>query len=143
MTPELRAVLERQLTRTRDTEKATGRVIPWLFHREGKPIKSLRRAWRTARKRAGFPDLIPHDFRRTAVRNLERVGVSRSAAMKMIGHKTQSIYSRYAIADESMLQDGAVKLSALHAKEAEATRVIVPITPVQSRSGKVRAKSIG
>lgn len=62
------------------------------------------------------------------VRNLERAGVSRSAAMKMAGHKTQSIYSRYGIADESMLQDGGTRLSALHAKEAEAARVVVPIT---------------
>jgi hypothetical protein len=74
------------------------------------------------------------------VRNLERAGVSRSAAMKMVGHKTQSIYSRYAIADESMLVDGGAKLSALHAKEAEAAGVI-PITAVRFASGKVRTKS--
>lgn len=42
--PELRAVLERQLARTRETERATGRIIPWLFHRKGEPIKSFRRA---------------------------------------------------------------------------------------------------
>ena len=58
---------------------------------------------------------IPHDFRRTAVRNLERAGVPRSAAMKMVGHKTQAIYSRYAIADEGMLKDAGEKLGRLHA----------------------------
>ena len=141
MTRELREVLERQLERTREIEKATRRVISWLFHRNGKPIKSFRRAWQTACKRAGVPGRIPHDFRRTAVRNLERAGVSRSAAMKMVGHKTQSIYSRYAIADEAMLLDGGVKLSALHAKEAEGARVVVPITAVGSQSGKVGTKS--
>lgn len=46
--------------------------------------------------------------------NLERAGVPRSAAMKMVGHKTQSIYSRYAIADEGMLKDAALKLARLH-----------------------------
>jgi hypothetical protein len=50
-----------------------------------------------------------------------------------IGHKTQSIYAQYAIADEAMLQDGAMKLSGLHAKEAEATRVVVPIMAVRSQ----------
>jgi hypothetical protein len=40
-------------------------------------------------------------IRRTAVRNLERSGVSRSDAMKIVGHKTESIYRRYAIADEN------------------------------------------
>jgi hypothetical protein len=39
-----------------------------------------------------------------------------ATAMKMVGHKTQSIYSRYAIVDEGMVQDGAKKLAvAIHA----------------------------
>jgi hypothetical protein len=37
--------------------------------------------------------------------------------MKMIGHNTQSIYQRYAIADESMLKDAAIKLAGLHAQD--------------------------
>jgi integrase len=112
VTPELRLVLKRQLARTRNLERATGQIIPWLFHREGKPIKSFRRAWLTACKQAGVPGRIPHDFRRTAVRNLERAGVPHSAAMAMVGHKTESIYRRYAIVDEAMLREGAAKLAA-------------------------------
>ena len=34
--------------------------------------------------------------------------------MKTVGHKTQAIYQRYAIADESMLKDAAEKLDRLH-----------------------------
>jgi hypothetical protein len=49
-----------------------------------------------------------------ALRNLERAGVPRSVAMKMVGHKTEAIYRRYAIADESMLRAGAEKLAAFH-----------------------------
>jgi integrase len=55
-----------------------------------------------------------HDLRRTAVRNLERAGVPRSTAMALVGHKTESIYRRYAITDEAMLREGAEKLSRLH-----------------------------
>ena len=98
MTPTLRAALERQRAYTRAIEHAIGQVIPWVFRRDGQPIKYFRRAWLTACKAAGTPHRIPHDFRRTAVRNLEGAGVPRSAAMKMVGHKTEAMYRRYAIA---------------------------------------------
>ncbi len=75
MTPTLRTVLARQRAQTRAIERATGQVIPWVFHRDGRPIKYFRRAWLTACKAAQLPHRIPHDFRRTAVRNLERAGV--------------------------------------------------------------------
>ncbi len=42
------------------------------------------------------------DFRRTAVRNLERAGVPRSAAMATTGHLTAAVYARYAIVDQGM-----------------------------------------
>jgi integrase len=117
LTPELRVTLDEHLAQTRAFEKATGQIVPWLFHREGKPIRSFRRSWLTACRVAGVPGRLRHDFRRTAVRNLERAGVSRSAAMAMVGHRTQSIYQRYAIADETALKEAAVKLAALHAKD--------------------------
>jgi integrase len=127
LTPELREVLDVQMQKTRGVEQATGRIIPWLFHRNGNPIKDYRGAWETACKSAGVPGRIPHDFRRTAVRNLERAGVPRSAAMAMVGHRTESIYRRYAIADEAMLKEGAVKLAAFHAAEGNGTRKVLPL----------------
>ena len=57
-----------------------------------------------------MPGRIVHDFRRTAVRNLERDGVPRSAAMAMVGHKTEAIYRRYAIVDAGMLREAAAKI---------------------------------
>jgi integrase len=125
--PQLRAVLEEQLEDTRKVETSSGRIIPWLFHRKGEPIVSFRRAWKGACKRAGLTGRIPHDFRRSAVRNLERAGVPRSAAMAMVGHRTQSVYSRYAIADESMLRDGAARLAALHDSDRAAGRTVVSL----------------
>lgn len=129
-TVRLREIIERQLERTRALERATGRIIPWLFHRNGKPIKTFRRSWLTACVKAGLGSEIrsadgklikkigarvPHDFRRTAVRNLERAGVSRSDAMKMVGHKTEAIYRRYAISDERSMRESASKLDNFYA----------------------------
>ena len=55
---------------------------------------------------------IFHDFRRTAVRNLENAGVPRSQAMKLVGHKTEAIYNRYAISNENDLREAVRKLDA-------------------------------
>jgi site-specific recombinase XerD len=128
LTPRLREVLQAQIERTDALQRAEGKIIPWLFHRDGKPIKTFRRSWLTALVKAGFGmeirdakgklikkvgKRIPHDFRRTAVRNLERAGVSRSDAMNMVGHKTEAIYRRYAISDEKSLKEAGAKLAML------------------------------
>ena len=65
----------------------------------------------TAGSRDSLAIRILHDLRRSAVRNLERAGVPRSIAMKLTGHKTESIYLRYDIVDEADLRDGLEKLA--------------------------------
>jgi hypothetical protein len=105
ITPALRALLERRLEFTRPCERTQGRIIPWVFHRKGQPVKTMTKSWRTACKNAGVPGRLLHDLRRTAVRNLERATVSRSVAMKMTGHKTESVYRRYAIVSEGDLRE--------------------------------------
>jgi integrase len=93
-----------------DRLKKAGRIVALVFHRDGERILDFRKAWDTACTAAGCPGRIPHDFRRTAVRNLERAGVPRSAAMAMVGHKTEAIYRRYAIVDAGVLREAAAKI---------------------------------
>jgi len=109
-TAELRQLLEEQLAYTRQIERERGVIIPFVFHRAGQPIRSFYAAWRTACEKAGVPGRIPHDFRRTAVRNLVRAGVPDSVAMKMTGHRTRSVFSRYDIVSEGDLRDAARRL---------------------------------
>ena len=111
--PELAALMREQRERHQAFEKATGRVIPWVFHHGGRTLCDFHTAWRSACRKAGVPGRLFHDLRRSAVRNLERGGVSRSVAMKLTGHKTETVYRRYAIVSERDLGEGVQKLAAM------------------------------
>jgi integrase len=111
--PELVGLLERQRAYTDAVQRRTGEVVRWVFHREGKRVASIRQAWRTACTKAGLVGHIPHDFRRSAVRRLEQAGVPRSVAMKLVGHSSEAIYTRYAITNETDLREGLAKVAAL------------------------------
>jgi integrase len=122
--PELRAVIEARHETVRELERTTGQIIPRVFSNpDGTAIVDFRKAWRSACRLAGVPGRLFHDFRRTAVRNLERAGVPRSAAMKLTGHLTEAIYNRYAIVDSSMLEEGVAKLATLHANSQSTVKV--------------------
>jgi integrase len=118
---DLKAVIERQWQAHEALKKlgsdadpgSQPTICPLVFHRKGKPIKSYRKAWERACRLAGCPGRLMHDFRRTAVRNLERAGVSRSVATRITGHKTEAVYRRYAIVSSSDLADAARKLQAM------------------------------
>jgi integrase len=116
LTPEVTRLLTEQLARVDALQKTLERIIPCVFphldgpHR-GTRLRGFRKAWETACTRAGVPGRLVHDLRRTAVRNMERNGVARSVATKMTGHKTESVYRRYAIVSDADLQEAARKLS--------------------------------
>ena len=110
-TTALETLLKGQLAE-QERLKQSGRIVSLVFHRDGERIRSFRRSWLTACKAAGVPGRILHDFRRTAVRNLERAGVSRSTAMALVGHKTESVYRRYAIVDSASRREAATKIDA-------------------------------
>ena len=117
VTTELRKVLKAQLASI-EALKKRGILCPYIFHREdGSPILDFKKLWRKACEDAGHPGKLFHDFRRTAVRNLERAAVPRSTAMAMVGHKTESIYRRYAIVDEAMHREAAANLDVWAAEE--------------------------
>jgi integrase len=115
-TAELHAVLTTQLAEHERLKKA-GHIFPNVFFREvaegrggdkkPKVITSLNKAWKVACRAAGCPGRIPHDMRRSAVRNLVRAGISERVAMMMTGHKTRSVFERYNITSPGDLKDAA------------------------------------
>ena len=63
-------------------------------------------------------------LKRSAVRNLERAGISRSVAMKLTGHETEAVYRRYAIGAESDIREtGALLAAALGTGAATASPI--------------------
>jgi integrase len=118
LTPELKAALVAQLVRVDTLQRQLGQIIPFVFphlrgrHKGGR-IRDFRMAWVSACKAAGVAGRRRHDLRRTAVRNMERMAVPRSHAMKITGHKTESVYTRYAIVSDADLRAASERLAGI------------------------------
>ena len=84
----------------------------YVFTRpKGTPIVDFRKNWTRATKAAGCPDLHFHDLCRTGMRNMRRLGVDETVAMKVAGRKTASIFRRYNIVDERDLREASRLIS--------------------------------
>jgi integrase len=114
-----------EIIRDRFSKRNLG--CPYVFHLNGQQIKDFRYAWNEACRKVGLgygykttkkyvekwkhlgagPTF--HDFRRTAVRNLIRSGVTENVAMKITGHKTRSVFDRYNIVTSEDLRLAAEK----------------------------------
>jgi hypothetical protein len=108
---------------------------PWICHRRGIRLESLKHSWRKACQRVGLGTMvkdeetgelvwngpIPHDFRRTSVRNMVRAGIPEKIAIAISGHKTRSVFDRYNIVNETDLARAAKSLSDYFDREEQAS----------------------
>lgn len=100
---ELSELIARRKAARQVKVKETVMLSNFIFHRKGVPIVEFRKTWKTACTKAGISRLF-HDLRRSACRNMVAAGVAQLTAMAISGHKTDSMFRRYAIIAESDLR---------------------------------------
>lgn len=103
-----------------------------IFHRNGAPVGDFRKVWHRACQEAGLEGMMIYDLRRTAVRNMVRAGVREDVAMKISGHKTRSIFSRYNITSDEDIREAVIKTNAYVSSLPTDTTV----TPLQVKHGQ-------
>lgn len=107
MTPEMRELL---LDQKRKAEASPRPDCPWVFHRNGLQVKSIRTAWEKGRLEAKMNGKTFHGFRRTASMVFDRAGISDRVSMAIMGHKTRAMFDRYRQVPRQDLEEAAQKL---------------------------------
>jgi integrase len=130
---ELTELIEERRAATKAWSEENDAIVPLVFWHPGvddqrRPVALpnelhwASKAFRLAAKRAKCGHIRCHDLRRYVARRLIRSGVEESVAMKLLGHKTASVFKRYNITDGRDLRDAVRTYSEATPRRAEEPR---------------------
>jgi integrase len=107
-----------------DRLKADGVICPWVFNRSNRKVKGRRittfiKVFSATCTKAGCPGRIPHDLRRTAVRNLVRAGGTR--ACRHADDRTQDALGVRALQHRERVRPRRGREEAQHASASPAS----------------------
>ena len=75
----------------------------FVFTCDGRPVKEVKRSFKTACKRAGIENFTFHDLRHTCINNWRLQGHDYFRIMAASGHKTMNVFKRYnTVTDEEL-----------------------------------------
>ena len=117
---DLKDIIVRRLAKRRPD-------CPYVFHRGGRPIKSFRKAFKAACGAVGLNGMLPHDMRRSGIRNLRRAGNDEHDCMEISGHETRAIFDRYDIIDEDDQRRALQLRQEYKRQQLEQGRKVVPL----------------
>lgn len=83
----------------------------FVFQLQGKPLKYINWGWKAACRRAGLPNKLFHDLRRTVATDLVMAGADYKTAMAITGHKSMSIFQRYQIVNQDSIKAAMDRLN--------------------------------
>lgn len=94
-----REVIERAL-------KIRNLRCPRIFQREGRPLakRTIETLVPAASLAAGLRRITPHDFRRSAIKNMVDAGIDPQVAMRFSGHKTRRVFDHYRIVNHETMR---------------------------------------
>jgi integrase len=148
---QLAEIAKRRQSTRRVEVNGTTQLCNFIFHRKGLPVAEFRKSWQSACIAAGvgamvcstcrnsgpekrcptcksareYSGKIFHDLRRQACRSMVQAGVPQATAQRISGHKSSSMFQRYAIICTDDLRTALEKTEAY--RETAAKQKVVAI----------------
>jgi integrase len=165
---EMEKILREQKTLRDQLSPWNPRVCFWFDLRsdkEGEPMKRFDTNWKHAvdalKKKMIADGVEPidlhfHDLRRSAHYQMRKVGVDSLTRRAIMGHKTDSMDTRYGMIDEEAIDDARAKMEGYHQRQglpnqtdevvalkAEIAALKARVAPVEHTAGGARTRKSG